>query len=35
MAFGDAGLQGSIAGQAFGTSLIRLATPAAKGTESH
>ncbi|WP_440097426.1 phage tail tape measure protein [Bacillus paralicheniformis] len=30
MAFGDAGLQGSIAGQAFGTSLIRLATPARK-----
>ncbi|WP_239646713.1 phage tail tape measure protein, partial [Bacillus zhangzhouensis] len=30
MAFGDAGLQGSIAGQAFGTSLIRLATPAKK-----
>ncbi|MEC0543506.1 phage tail tape measure protein [Bacillus glycinifermentans] len=30
MAFGDAGLQGTIAGQAFGTSLIRLATPARK-----
>ncbi|MFU1718339.1 phage tail tape measure protein [Bacillus velezensis] len=33
MAFGDAGLQGSIAGQAFGTSLIRLASPTGKASK--
>ncbi|MBO3796840.1 phage tail tape measure protein [Bacillus subtilis] len=33
MAFGDAGLQGSIAGQAFGTSLIRLASPSRKAAK--
>ncbi|WP_406589991.1 phage tail tape measure protein [Bacillus atrophaeus] len=33
MSFGDAGLQGSIAGQAFGTSLIRLASPSRKAAK--
>ncbi|MCY8123242.1 phage tail tape measure protein [Bacillus spizizenii] len=33
MSFGDAGLQGSIAGQAFGTSLIRLASPSKKAAK--
>nr|WGD75133.1 phage tail tape measure protein [Bacillus subtilis] len=33
MAFGDSGLQGTLAGQAFGTSLTRLATPSRKATK--
>nr|WGD93667.1 phage tail tape measure protein [Bacillus subtilis] len=33
MAFGDSGLQGTLAGQAFGTSLTRLAAPSRKATK--
>ncbi|MCY8309943.1 phage tail tape measure protein [Bacillus vallismortis] len=33
MAFGDAGLQGTLAGQAFGTSLTRLAAPSKKAAK--